>query len=85
VRGNDRGASDEAGDTVLGLMTVEVRAFDNDDARQAAALRPPTRRLGISFAGRACLVLGRRLVLPVLAADRRWAELDIGVEVRLIR
>ena len=85
ARGQERGASSEAVATVLGLMSVEVRAFDHEDAQQAAALRPPTRRLGISFADRACLALGQRLALPVLTGDRRWAELDIGVEVRLIR
>lgn len=59
--------------------------FDESDADATAELYPATRELQISLADRACLVLARRLGLPVLTGDRVWADLNVGVEVRLIR
>jgi len=40
----------------------------------AAALRPLTRRHGLSLGDRACLALGWRPRLPVLTADRAWGR-----------
>jgi len=54
-------------------------------AQQAGLLREPTRAKGLSLADRICFALALALDLPVLTADRAWAELDLGVEVRLIR
>jgi PIN domain nuclease of toxin-antitoxin system len=48
-------------------------------------LRPPTKHKGLSLADRACLALGQQLNLPVITADRVWKELDLEVEVRLVR
>ena len=48
-------------------------------------LRQSTRHRGLSLGDRACLALARREGLPVLTADRAWAELDLGIEVVLIR
>lgn len=66
----------------VGLRAVE---FTLEDATVCAALRRETRERGLSLGDRACLALGRRLQLPVLTADRAWAELDVGVDIRLIR
>lgn len=65
-----------------GLTTVP---FDEEDALLAAELRALTRGAGLSLGDRACLALAKRRGLPALTADRAWAALDIGVEVRLIR
>jgi PIN domain nuclease of toxin-antitoxin system len=85
ARAEERGAGEDKVDAILELMAIEIHPFEQRDARQAAALKPPTRHLGLSLGDRACLALAQRLGLPVLTADRRWAKLDIGVEVRLIR
>ena len=66
----------------LGLTTV---AFTADDAVMSAELWRQTRSLGLSLGDRACLALGMRLGLPVLTADRTWAELGLDVDVTLIR
>ena len=47
--------------------------------------RPLTRDAGLSFGDRACLSLGRVKTMPVLTADRAWAQLDVGVEVVVCR
>lgn len=54
-------------------------------ALRAGMLRAETRHLGLSLGDRACLALAKWEKLPVLTADRIWADLDIGIEVRLIR
>lgn len=62
-----------------------ILPFEETDAVRAGLLREATRRKGLSLGDRACLALGYRLGLPVYTADRAWAELDLGVEVVLIR
>jgi PIN domain nuclease of toxin-antitoxin system len=64
---------------------VLLYPFDAACALEAARLRAPTAQHGLSLADRACLALGRITGLPVLTADRVWAEVEAGVEVRLIR
>lgn len=76
--------------TASGLQSIErlrldVRPFDATQSEMAASLRPPTRHLGLSLGDRACLALAKMLGGPVLTGDRRWAELDVGVEIELIR
>jgi len=51
----------------------------------AAALRPRTDALGLGLGDRACLALAQALGVPAMAADRAWANLDVGVDVVLIR
>jgi ribonuclease VapC len=66
-----------------GALVIE--ALSEADCVEVARLRITTRELGLSLADRACLALAKRLAVPVLTADRTWAEADIGLEVRLIR
>lgn len=66
-----------------GLLDVEPLTLD--DAIAIAELRAETRKAGLSLGDRACIALGRRLGEPILTADRRWAELDVGADVRAIR
>ena len=81
----ERGAPPaEAAATIAGL-SLQIVDFDRDQALAAAALRPLTRSAGLSLGDRACLALGKLRSLPVLTADRVWKDLDLGVEIRLIR
>lgn len=66
-------------------MAIRVDPFGADDAYLAGQLRPATRRAGLSLADRACIALARRLGLPALTADRTWAKVDLGIEVRVFR
>lgn len=81
----DRGFSDREIDATLSETHLEILAFDERQAREVAALRRITSRRGLSLADNACLALARTLGLPVMTADKVWSQLDIGVEVRLIR
>jgi PIN domain nuclease of toxin-antitoxin system len=69
---------------ILGPALV-VHEVDELLARRIAELRPLTRALGLSLGDRACLALGRRLGLTILTADRDWMDLDLGLDIRLIR
>jgi ribonuclease VapC len=81
----DRGAMAESAAMVVRELDVSVVVFDEAAALRAGALRPLTRHLGLSLGDRACLALAQATGLPVLTADKAWAELDLGVEVVLIR
>ena len=67
------------------VLSIRHVAFDDQLATETAALLPLTRHLGLSLGDRACLALARGESLPVLTADRAWASLQVGVEIRMIR
>ena len=81
----DDGMSDGTIRAALDGISAAVVSFDIPLAEDAGRLRRATRERGLSLGDRACLALARRRGLPVLTADRAWAELDLGVEVVLIR
>ena len=64
---------------------LALEPFDQTQAEESARLRPATRMAGLSLGDRACLALTRTRGVPVLTADRGWAGLEAGVEIRLIR
>lgn len=66
-------------------LKLTLAAFDDKQALLAASLRQPTRGHRLSFADRACLALGMDCGLPILTGDRKWQELDLGLDIRLIR
>ena len=69
----------------LAALRLPVEPFVEHDARQVGAWEAPLHRSGLGLGDRACLALAARLGLPALTADRPWAQIDLGVEVRLIR
>ena len=81
--------SEEAADLMerqgLTGSAILVLPFDETQARALARLRAKTRRAGLSLGDCACLALASTLNLPVATADRVWATLRLGVEVRCIR
>lgn len=82
---SDLGVADLAALGGVAGLNIAIVPFDEPAAMRAGLLRSATRRLGLSLGDRACLALAQATGLPVLTADRAWAELDLGVEVVLIR
>ena len=70
---------------VMDSLSCEVAAVDRAVGLRAGLIRHETRSRKLSLGDRICLAYAERVGLPVLTADRPWAELDIGVDVRLIR
>ncbi len=66
-------------------LGVEIVPFDNEQSYVAGMLRPPTMNLGLSLGDRACLALAQLLSLPALTTDGLWAQLDLDIEVEIVR
>lgn len=81
----DGGMTEDAVERTMNGIDLEVVPFSATAAIQAGLLRPLTRHAGLSLGDRACLALARQLSLPVLTADRNWQDVNLDVEVRLIR
>jgi ribonuclease VapC len=64
---------------------LEVEPFTDADALAAAALFPKTTSKGLSLGDRSCLALAQRLGAPAITAEHVWAELELDIEVQLIR
>lgn len=65
---------------------LRIEPFTEEDATEAADLRPRSTRQGLSFGDRACLALAARFEVSAVTADGAWADLpEVGVAVKLIR
>jgi len=81
----EAGWTEESIRDTFGATQAQAVAFEPRDAYIAGLLREHTRHRGLSLGDRACLALALRLGAPALTADRSWGDLDVGVEVMLIR
>ncbi|MEQ8406519.1 MAG: type II toxin-antitoxin system VapC family toxin [Oceanicaulis sp.] len=81
----ERGLDVRTVEASLVLFRPMVAPFDFELADAAAALRPATRHAGLSLGDRACLALARAHGAVAVTADRAWADLEIGVEINIIR
>lgn len=69
---------------LLRQLELVVMPFDADHARIAADLKPGVGK-NDSMADRACLALAIATGSAVVTADSRWADLKLGIDIRLIR
>lgn len=81
----DRGFSERDARLILNGLAVRYADFDTELCFAAGALRGATRKKGLSFADRACLALALREQATVLTTDRAWADLNLGIDVQVIR
>jgi PIN domain nuclease of toxin-antitoxin system len=81
----DRGVPEPEQRRIVENLGLAVSDFDCNAAWISAGLRTATKSHGLSLGDRACLALALRYGVPALTADGRWADVDLGVEIRLIR
>ncbi len=77
-----------AAETARGHLTrlgLSVEPFGEPQAVMVARLRERTRSRGLSLGDRACLALAAERGSIAVTADRSWAELDVGVDVVVVR
>jgi len=66
-------------------LGFDVVPFTQELAFAAGELRAATRFRGLSLGDRACLALARSLALPAITTDRAWSDLNLGIEVRVLK
>lgn len=60
--------------------------FDEEQARISGGLARFTRPLGLSLGDRACLALAiQRKAAVVYTTDREWKNLDLAIQIEIIR
>ncbi len=64
---------------------LSFEPLTSQQAEIAARLWSQTRNRGLSLADRICLTLAMDKALSVLTADRAWNELDLAIDIRVIR
>ena len=69
---------------VVASLPYQLVDLDRELSRQAGAWWGITKPYGLSLADRCCLALAKREGVPAITADTAWAEVDVGVEVKLI-
>jgi ribonuclease VapC len=84
-KGIDYGGTLEGISTVLSQLQMRLVPFTPDEAMISGSLRAATRRKGLSLGDRCCLALGVTTGLPVLTTEGQWREIDVGVQVEVIR
>jgi PIN domain nuclease of toxin-antitoxin system len=69
----------------LHSIDCEICFFSDTQARAAAELRSLTRPFGLSLGDRACLALALERKATVYTADKVWKNLDLGIDIVVIR
>ena len=80
-----KGASLESARESIAYLDLQIVDFDRALAEETGAMTARTHSAGLSLGARACLALAARESLPAITADRVWRDIDVGVDIRLIR
>jgi PIN domain nuclease of toxin-antitoxin system len=81
----DAGVPEDDARHSIDLLNIDIVEFDTELAFRAAAIRPMTKRLGLSLGDRCCLALGLDRKATVLTAERSWSKLKLGLKIEVIR
>jgi ribonuclease VapC len=69
----------------LDMLGLAIIPFDEGLSFQTGALVMATKQYGLSLGDRACLALALKTGYSAVTSDRVWQELNIGVDVKVIR
>jgi ribonuclease VapC len=81
----DRGAQPQQAWNWIEGFQCEVCSFTDEHARVAAELKSITRAFGLSLGDRACLALAIDRKATVYTTDRVWKNLNLGIQIEVIR
>lgn len=70
---------------LLNPLIPNIVAFDESQAYKTAELRSLTKKYGLSLGDRACISLGKLYNLTIITSDKAWSNLDLGLNIVLIR
>ena len=73
------------GENLVESLQIQIVPFTEMHAVRTAGLRRTTSHRGLSFGDRACLALAGLTAATAVTADRAWRDLDVGVDVVVVR
>lgn len=79
------GMPQDSVETLIQSVHFAVKEFTQELSLITGMLIQKTRPLGLSLGDRACLALAISKNLPVLTADKAWKQLELPIEVKLLR
>lgn len=83
---NQNGIHENIAKEVITDIIHEIVPFDSEQAFFTAVLRQESKKFGLSFGDRACLVLAQQKKATVLTADKVWKNLRLdNVHIEVIR
>jgi len=69
----------------LDMLGLAIIPLDEGLSFRTGVLAIATKQYGLSLGDRACLALALKTGYSAVTSDRLWQELNIGVDVRVIR
>lgn len=81
----ERGTAAADAVDIVDSLPFETADFDNGLAHATGLMWTRGKKAGLSLGDRACLALAEHRRLPVITADRNWRDLDVAIEVRILR
>jgi len=70
---------------IIKLLGIKIIDFDDDQAAINADLVSKTKKYGLSLGDRACIALAIIGNHSIITCDKIWQEVDIGVELIMVR
>lgn len=82
---DDGGLPNAVAESLVGSLRIAIVPFTEEHAVRAARLRAATVGRGLSLGDRACLALAGAIGSAAVTADRAWGDLEVGVEIVVVR
>ncbi len=66
-------------------LGLKILPFELVESEMAGAIYVITQESGLSLADRACLAVATKLDAPAYTTDREWLNVDLDLDIKLIR